>query len=154
MEQYFAYGSNLGTARMRERVPAARLLGAARLTGYRLAFDKPGGDGSGKANVHPAAFDRNGDGHGDDPAVWGVVYALDAADWALLDRFEPGYERVRVCVESATGEWLRASTYIADRLTHDPVPLEWYKKLVVDGAREHALPAAWVAFLESTPSRC
>jgi gamma-glutamylcyclotransferase len=49
--RYFAYGSNLDLARMRARAPAVGLIGPALLQGMRLAFDKRGGDGSGKANL-------------------------------------------------------------------------------------------------------
>lgn len=144
VERYFAYGSNLTLSRLQQRVPGARPLGAARLPGHRFGFDKAGRDGSGKANVRTA---------GADDEVWGVVYALEADDWEVLDGFEPGYERVRVRVETAGAEWLLASTYRAERRTQDLVPLEEYKRFVVDGAREHGLPDEWIAFLEIIPSR-
>ena len=74
MENYFAYGSNMSSLRLRERIPSARSLGAARLAGWRLAPNKRGRDGSGKANL---VVDANS-------VVWGVLYQLVAADWPRL----------------------------------------------------------------------
>lgn len=140
--RYFAYGSNLKLARMRSRVPAAQVVGPALLRGRRLTLDKRGADGSGKANLAP------------DPeaSVWGVVYTFQAATWEDLDSFEPGYERVEVTVERA-GEELDALTYASSRTTPDPVPFAWYKRLIVEGAREHGLPVEWVAKLRALPTR-
>jgi hypothetical protein len=141
---YFAYGSNLASARLRERVPSAVVRGVARAPGFALRVDKRGADGSAKANLHPAI----------DPGaeVWGAVYAIDAAEWPRLDRFEQGYARIEIEVWLDDACFL-ASTYRSDRLTVDPVPLDWYKRLMVDGAREHGLPEAWCARLAALPSR-
>ena len=138
---YFAYGSNLLSARMRERVPSAAARGPARLSGWRLTTDKRGKDGTGKANLRrePAA------------AVWGVVWAIDPAEWPQLDRLEGGYARVEVEVETPAGTRLRAATYASDRLTAAPVLDRGYKRAIVDGAREHGLPEAWIAALEALP---
>ena len=135
--RYFAYGSNLVLARMRERVPSAHPLGAARLSGMCLTLDKRGSDGSGKANLTP-----DDAGH-----VWGVVYALDPEHWPLLDACEPRYERI--VVEVVLGdEPVRAHTYTSDWRTDRPVARSWYKQLIVEGARAHALPEAWIRALE------
>ena len=139
---YFAYGSNLASRRMRERVPGARARGRARLEGFRLVADKPGRAGTAKLNLAPDAAGR----------VWGVVWAIPAEGLLALDRFEGGYERVAVTVSSEAGP-LDATTY-ASRLTGaDPALAGDYKALVLAGAREHDLPPEWVAFLESLPAR-
>lgn len=117
-------------------------MGAARLSGYRLVCDKAGADGSGKANLQT------------DPAseVWGAIYTLDAADWADLDAHEPDYERIEVEV-SWYSETLCAQTYRSSRTTSDPIPFAWYKRLIVEGAREHALPDEWIRALDAWPER-
>jgi gamma-glutamylcyclotransferase len=139
---YFAYGSNLCLGRMRERVASARVVGPARVAGYRLALDKRGADGSGKANLVPDA------GAG----VWGVVYAIAAGDWTRLDACEPGYARIEV--EARTPQRpLAAWTYRARILTDDPVAFDWYKRLIVEGAREHGLPEEWLETLAGLPER-
>ena len=82
-ELYFAYGSNMSSARLRERVPAARSLGRGQLAGFRLAWNRPGQDGSGKANIVVAEAQ----------IVWGVLYEFPESQWPTLDRFEPNYAR-------------------------------------------------------------
>lgn len=140
--RYFAYGSNLKWERMRSRVPSARPLGLARLAGMRLTLDKRGADGTGKANL---AVDAAG-------LVWGVVYGLEPGDWARLDACEPDYERVDVEVDLA-GTWVAASTYVSQRRLSEPLAWAWYKRLIVEGAREHGLPDEWLALLEALPTR-
>ena len=137
MQRYFAYGSNLEPRRLRERIGEFRVYGAACLYGHRLAFNKRGRDGSGKANLMP------------DPLglVWGVVYELTPAAWPRLDRFEAGYTRLRIQVEPSPGEGLEAWSYASTRLCGKP-PFAWYREHVVQGARQHGLPDAWVAWLE------
>lgn len=140
---YFAYGSNLKPDRMRSRIESARVVTRARLAGFRLALDKSGRDGSGKANMK-----RDDGAH-----VWGVVYRIDLAHWPLLDTFERGYARIEMGVETETGEALGVQTYVALDLTDDPVAYDWYKRLLVDGAREHGLPVDYVEALERLPQR-
>lgn len=140
---YFAYGSNLLSSRMRERVPSAEPRGPARLADHRLTTDKRGRDGTGKANLRP----------GPGEWVWGVVWSLDPGDWERLDAIETGYRRVAVDVVGSGDECVRAETYISDRLTDDPVLDPAYKRCLVDGARAHGLPGDWVRRLEALPER-
>jgi gamma-glutamylcyclotransferase (GGCT)/AIG2-like uncharacterized protein YtfP len=139
---YFAYGSNLVIARMRQRVPSARALGRARLDGRRLALDKRGRDGSAKANLRP------------DPAahVWGALYRLDPRHWPALDACEPGYARVAVEVRAGAGERVAAETYVAQVHTDEPA-WDWYLGLLLQGARDHGLPEEYRTWLASLPAR-
>lgn len=139
--RYFAYGSNLTLARMRSRVDGARAEGVACLRGYRLAWDKLGADGSGKANLRRDAGSR----------VWGVVYAFEAHRWPELDAHERGYERFEALVTLADAA-IPAQTYRSARLTREP-PFAWYRELVVEGARAHGLPEDWLRALEACPVR-
>ena len=137
---YFAYGSNMASRRMHARVPGARAIARARLEGWRLVADKPGRDGTAKANLarDPGA------------SVWGVLWELCESDLLALDRFEGGYERVAVTVD-ADARAVAATTY-ASRLRSAPPGLERrYKAFVLEGAREHGLPPGWLALLESLP---
>jgi len=139
---YFAYGSNLCSARLRGRVPSAEVRGVAFASGFTLRLDKRGADGSGKANLHRSHGGR----------VWGVVYALDAADWPLLDACEPGYARIGIAV-SLGDRQVAVQTYRSDHITASPVGASWYKQLILDGAREHGLPPEWCAALQALPAR-
>jgi hypothetical protein len=139
---YFAYGSNLASRRMRDRVPGARARGRARLAGWRLVADKPGRDGSAKLNVVP------------DPAglVWGALWEISPPDLAHLDRHEGGYARLAVTVDSDAGA-VAATTYASTLRGAQPGLERGYKDFVLEGAREHDLPPEWVALLESLPER-
>jgi len=140
---YFAYGSNLKIARMCARAPSARPAGIAVLPGYRLVCNKRGADGSAKANLQPAPEEE----------TWGALYRLSAADLLELDRFEGGYQRIQLPVWRPGGEALEAETYRSQQLTDDPVPSEEYRTLLLEGAREHALPPAHQARLAALPWR-
>ena len=139
----FSYGSNLSPRRIGRRIATARLVATGFACGYDLRFHKAGTDGSGKADAY-----RTGN---DDERVWGAVYEMTADERARLDRFEGGYSLapVEVVVQGASS--LAAVVYVADRDRIDASvrPYVWYKRYVVDGAREHGFPAAYVASLEA-----
>ena len=56
---YFAYGSNMSSARLAARLGPTRCLGRAVLDHFALAWNKPGLDGSGKANLRPREHIQN-----------------------------------------------------------------------------------------------
>ncbi len=143
----FAYGSNMLLARLRERVPSARMRTVATLPGHVLRWHKLGQDGSGKCDVLPS----------DDPqaGVVGVLFEFDLSDKPRLDAAEDlgvSYAEKQVEVQTATGP-VRAWVYHAIRIDPAAVPFDWYKALVVAGAREHGLPAAYVAGLDAVGSQ-
>ncbi len=137
----FAYGSNMSVRRIQARVPGARLIGTARLVGYRLTWHKRSRDGSGKCNIVPA----------EGSVVHGVLYEIQESEKPALDKAEGlghGYEEQTVGVETA-GEARDALTYVATDIAEGLRPYTWYKALVVAGAREHDLPPDYVAALEA-----
>jgi len=150
--QYFAYGSNLLTRRLRDpaRAPSAVALGVAWAPGFVMRFHKIGTDGSGKCTLIPTGDDAD--------AVYGVLYEFADSDLAGLDREEGvhlgGYARHALWLRLANGDTAEAMTYIAGEPYIDPVclPFDWYRDLVVAGAREHGLPPAYVEALTQTPA--
>jgi gamma-glutamylcyclotransferase len=140
---YFAYGSNLGLPRLRARVPGAERVGAASLSGYELAWNKQGADGSAKCNIMP----RPGAGS----RVHGALFELPEAGRRTLDRTEVGYRRIEVEVELDRG-LVRAFSYGAEaRFVDDSLtPFLWYRDLVVAGAEAAGLPADYVSELRET----
>lgn len=134
---YFAYGSNLYLRRMQQRVPSAFPRTVARLPGYRLAFNKIGGEGSAKCSIVEDAVDE----------VWGVAYRMDATELWRLDEAEgEGYERIDIAVITPEDETVQAFTYRArPGWTGRGWPFDWYRDLVTQGARHHALPASYVS---------
>lgn len=127
---YFAYGSNMCSERLRARIPDVEPVGRARWPGMRLAFNKIGVDGSGKANLIP------------DPVsvAWGVVFRIPAAAWTILDGFEPGYVRSACALLVDGDQPTSADVYLGKGpLRHTP-PHDWYREHLLRGAIEHALP--------------
>jgi gamma-glutamylcyclotransferase len=137
---YFAYGSNMSSARLSDRIEGVRARGAARLADHRLRFDKPSRDGSGKANLMRTPGS----------VCWGVVFELRVESWGLLDRFEPGYVRRSCSVTLESGDAIEAVAYFFE--PNGPVipPFGWYLEHLLAGAREHALPAPYVTRLQRT----
>jgi hypothetical protein len=131
---YAAYGSNLHPARLGERLPAAELLGTARLEGWSLAFHKRGRDGSGKCSIRPGGS-----------GVGLAVFALSRRDLGALDAIEgvgAGYER-RVIELPRYGA---CHTYVAETAHVDDglAPFDWYLELVILGAEHHGFDGGYI----------
>jgi gamma-glutamylcyclotransferase (GGCT)/AIG2-like uncharacterized protein YtfP len=144
VRRYFAYGSNLFSARLRARVPSALVRSIGYLQGYTVRYNKKSVDGSGKCNV--VRTDEN-------DRVYGVVYDFLVDEQPALDKHEGlgrGYHTEEVRVVTDNGE-TGAYTYVADELAVDESlrPYSWYKEFVVKGARQHRLPDEYIAQLES-----
>jgi hypothetical protein len=140
-EYVFAYGSNMCSVRFRTYGISPGDRGtAAFLAGYRVVFNKRSVDGSGKANIEP--MERSN--------AWGVLYEIPDDALAALDKGEGGYHRVRLTVCLARGGSAEAWVYLATKPNIDPAlrPYSWYIHFIVEGAREHALPADYIALLE------
>jgi gamma-glutamylcyclotransferase len=135
---YFAYGSNMLTERLRNRVGAVKVYGQARLDGWRIALSKRARDGSGKANIEPSSAH----------SVWGALYKLTALQLMKLDRKEKGYTRRTFEVLPQAGPKVSADTYIAETSTAGLRPTDKYRGLILNGAREHGLPSDYLAQLE------
>lgn len=143
---YFGYGSNMLTNRLRGRVRSATPVTTARLDNYALRFHKRSRDGSGKCNIIPK----------DDQTVHGVVFDVASSGLDALDEAEQrgrGYRRQTLTVrdDSSTFEvfaYVAQSAYVDDAL----LPYDWYRALVLAGAREHRLAQSYVAKIESIRS--
>lgn len=140
---YFAYGSNMPLARLQARTPSARVLATGMVTGHQLRFHKHGVDGSAKCDL----FETGEREH----CVHGVVFSLSHEDKSVLDVIEglgSGYEVKRVNVAGHDGQLREAFTYYATCIRDDLIPWDWYKAYVVNGAREHGLPADYINCIE------
>jgi gamma-glutamylcyclotransferase len=143
---YFAYGSNMRSARLRERVPSARYFAIGTIKGYKLAFHKRSKkDGSAKAD---ALFTDD-----DTDSVWGVLFQIDPNQKHILDVAEGlhyGYDEKMVTVETEAGD-VTAIMYYATDIDASLQPYSWYVWHVLVGAREHVLPEAYVQEIERVP---
>jgi len=145
MMSYFAYGSNMLLARLRERVPSAEPVGVGKLKGHVFRFHKRSKDGSGKGDIFET-------GNSDD-FVYGVVFRILASEKGRLDRTEglgQGYEEKQVRVAGSGQEW-EAFTYYAgsDYIDGSLQPYTWYQDFVVAGARENELPSGYISKIEA-----
>lgn len=142
---YFAYGSNMLTERLQDRVPSAEPVATAILPDRTLRFHKRSKDGSGKCNLAPAPEDS--------AAVHGVLFDFSSSDLPALDDAEHrghGYERRRVHLQTPNGSadafaYVAQPAYIDDALR----PYAWYQAVVIAGAHQHNLPSAYRTRLET-----
>ncbi len=144
---YFAYGSNLCTARLLARIPKATLRMTARLDEYVLRFHKIGEDGSGKCDIVPSA----------DPGVCvhGAIYDLSPTDKNVLDKIEgvgSGYEVAQLEIKTAGNRPIEVFTYTATRTSPTIRPYDWYRDFVLAGACEHAFPENYLTAIRNTKS--
>lgn len=143
----FAYGSNMSTARIRDRCPSAQGLGVAELRGFELRWHKKGKDGSGKCDI--LRTDRPG------TSVFGVLYEIANGEKANLDKAEglgSGYDEVEIEVFPRTDR-LRVKAYVATAIDPTLKPYSWYRAMVIAGAKEHGLPVGYIECLEATVAR-
>lgn len=137
---YFAYGSNMDPVQMARRCPGARALGAALLPGHALTFTWDSG------------FWRGGVGHvvpADADEVWGVLWEIDDAHEASLDRYElvakNVYTKATVTVRHRDRD-VEALIYLATA-TYWRQPSRRYLRALIRGAEAHELPATYVTRL-------
>jgi hypothetical protein len=142
LTEYFAYGSNMSTARLRVRTPSAKPLGVATLPGHALRFHKRSRDKSAKCDAFATTED--------DSAVIGVLFSFDPAERGALDTAEgagKGYDAEVVTVINDKGRRRKVLTYLAsqDAIDDSLKPYSWYKDHVLAGGKEHGLPTAYLA---------
>lgn len=145
--KYFAYGSNMLTERLQDRVSSVANPRPLELRGHRLRFHKKSCDGSGKCNIVETACDAD--------VVHGVLFELDDDQMCTLDYHEGvgyGYRRDEITV-SLDGSGIKASVYVAEKNAIDDAlrPYRWYLDLVIAGAEQHRLPHQHVAGLRAVP---
>jgi len=145
---YFAYGSNMCTGRLRRRVPSATSVRIAKLTGHSFRFHKRSTDGSGKGDAFGTTNPLD--------IVWGVIFDIDERQKATLDEAEglgAGYEEKTANVVDEGGQEHCVVLYVAEANSIDTTlrPYSWYKRFVVDGARQHALPNEYIDAIAAMP---
>jgi len=148
---YFAYGANMNPAQMGERSPGHRTIGVARLPSHRLHFPSFSPNwGCASASIAPSERDT----------VFGVLYDVPLDDVAVLHH-QAGYDpqgrpalnrhnvREVTVLRMGGSAPTKAITYVAvpDRTT--ALPSEAYMNALIDGARYHGLPRAYIVLLKS-----
>ena len=127
---YFAYGSNMCTGRLRNRVPSAAFTCIAKLVGYSFRFHKRSSDGSAKGDALETGNQSD--------VVWGVVFNIEDREKPALDRAESGYREKMATVFDESKREHRVLLYVADANNIDATlrPYSWYKRFIVEGARQ------------------
>lgn len=143
---YFAYGSNMSTKRLKARASSAKVLGIGVLNGYALVFHKVGKiDGSAKCDIVASRHDQ----------VFGVLFEISEREKTDLDRWEglnQGYDVMEVEITTESGNGIAAITYHATITDPELQPFTWYKRHVLEGAREAGLPSAYIETIEKIPA--
>ncbi len=136
---YFAYGSNMYRKRLFCRIGSADKWDNGTVSKKQLSFNKLGQDGSGKANL----IDH------EDEKAYGVIYQVNESDLIKLDKFEIGYERKTLEVQSDNNGYLTAITYLAKN-RHDFIrPNKDYLDYIVWGAEENGLKQNYIDCIKS-----
>ncbi|MCP4878748.1 MAG: gamma-glutamylcyclotransferase [Gammaproteobacteria bacterium] len=144
---YFAFGSNLSSPRLLQRLPEVSVHCVATLTQHQLCWRKNDRGQSGKCDIEFT-------GKHDD-IVYGVIYLMTHDDKLELDIYETtgfGYDHKHIEVTTIHGESIKAFTYYALDIDHSQQPFHWYKEHVLRGALEHDFPSHYVEHIRTTRS--
>ncbi len=141
--RYAAYGSNLHPQRLSRRVASAQLLGTAFLPDWSLLFHKRSVDASGKCSIQRGSI-----------GVHFAVYDISRADKRILDAIEgvgSGYELIKLELPEygESFSYTASNSHIDDGLQ----PYDWYRALVLAGARTLDFPVDYVAGIAATRAR-
>ena len=124
---YFAYASNLSRKQMAERCPTSQPRFTAKLPNYKLVFTgwsrKWRG---GVASIKRFSGER----------IYGAVYEVTDECLRRLDKYETGYNRMKVTVFDEDGAAIEATTYIHSRQLQEAMPSEEYVTLIKQGYRD------------------
>lgn len=139
--RYFAFGANMARRVLVRRrrihpldsVPARLDDHALRFSLRGLPFVEPA-----FATIVPAPGE----------SMFGVLHTLTKPDLARLDRIEASYDRVDVVVTTSDGP-VPATAYRARRFVAERPPSRRYLHLLIEGAKEHGLPDAWIEALRA-----
>lgn len=148
MIYYFSYGSNLHPVRLMQRVPSAELIGATEHPNHKLTFHKKSSDDSSKCNMF-----HSGD---ESDLVYGAIYRLKSEHKNVLDRFEgKGYGYIdNQIILKHNGNQYRCFTYLAQQshIVDNLKPYNWYKTLVILGAKYLEFPGSYISSIEEVES--
>ena len=122
---YFAYGSNMSAARMKQRLGWEAPRRAASLKDFQLVFDQAGFN---NPSWSPANI-RSEQGC----LVEGMVFEVEEKDLKILDGYEKYYQRLGVKVMAAQDEKLDAVTYLSKNSRGEKPPTQEYLNFLLEG---------------------
>lgn len=140
--RYFAYGSNMSTAYVREYTPSATFVMRADLPNFHIEFRRFSTNLQGGIS---SIIEAPGE------MIKGVMYEVDEQEIINLDILENVpegiYRRDTFLVFGEDGQWHRADLYRVSNPAGPYTPAKQYVDWMVAGAREHGLDAAYTARL-------
>ena len=153
---YFAYGSNMDIAQLKDCCPSTTFRCKAKLAGYKLKFTRfSTNNNCGAADV--VKVPRR--------VVWGVVFKINDDERTKLNEkegYEPGraknaYSPVKVDVyeDGDVSRVLKVTTYtVCNKLDAHQRPSKKYLGYLISGAKDAKLPAKYrkqIAAFETLP---
>ena len=145
--RYFAYGSNMNLMQMKQRCSSPKVLGIARLPGYRVEFYGYSAIWDGAQETVVPDLESE---------VWGVLYELQFFDCEQLDvyvdaRFDGTgpYFHYPVDVIDIEQGMIDAMIYKKDKCGEGTNPSTEYLNFIIQGAKEQGLPEGYIAFLQN-----
>lgn len=148
---YFAYGSNMNLAQMKQRCLSPKVLDIARLPGYKVEFygDSAIWDGAQETVVPDLGSE-----------VWGVLYELQFFDCEQLDVYQDArfdgtgpYFHYPVDVIHREQGIFDARIYKKNILQEAKLPSAEYLNFIVQGAIEQGLPAEYITLLQNKKTK-
>lgn len=141
----FAYGANMNPTQIQQRCSRPVRVAAASLRDYRIGF-------YGHSEIWDGAMETAIEAKGG--RLWGVLYALSNSDWERLDQWQDArldgagqYFHYPVQVRDMLGKRYDARLYKKDVLNEPQLPSDLYMDLILEGARQNALPPAYIESL-------
>ncbi len=133
--RYVAYGEHLHPIQLLDEIESTRFVGTSELIGWTLRFNAVGADRSGKCTLEPSAA-----------SVHVAVYEIAAPDVRVLEKLIGSAHQPMQVDLGAQGQGV---TYVAPRSGRDVAPFDWYRELVLMGARYHRFPQTYLDRIEN-----
>ncbi len=127
---YFAYASNLSKQQMRERCPHSKPMFTAILPNYQVVF--AGWSRKWRGGVASIKSFRGA-------KVRGAIYEVTEECLRRLDKYEAGYNRLKVTVFDEDGNPLEAVTYIKAGQIEETSASKEYLAIIQQGYRDWGL---------------
>lgn len=134
---YFAYGKNLATKVIYDRIGYIHGKYKAELKGYAFIYNKESKDGSSKANIEKSEGEL----------TRGICYEIDLNQFnELKDKYEEGYDVIDVWIETDEGN-ISAKSFSAMKefIIEDTSPSQDYVESILSGATENQLPDDYIS---------
>ena len=141
---YFAYGSNMSTAYIRDYCPSATFVMRARLPNFHIEFRRYSADLQGGIS---SIIEAPGE------MIHGVLYDIEEAEILALDILEDVpdniYRRDSYLVFGEDGNWHQGDLYRVCEPAGPYTPSRTYVDFMLAGAREHNLDPTYIQGLQA-----